>query len=363
MDFRYFEFDAEAASREELLQRLRRLFHELLLRAGGDVEEAMRWLDALAKRYGLWRHGLDAKALREWLERQGEIQRAGGRHRLSARGEQVLRRESLDEVFSSLARDAAGEHRVPAAGEGFERLPETRPWVFGDAVDRIDAGATLRNALSRGLEALEVREADLEVHETEHHSSCATVLLIDVSHSMVLYGEDRITPAKRVAMALVELIRTRYPKDSLQVATFGDEAREVALDSLPYLSAGPFHTNTRAALVLARDMLRRKKQANRQVLMVTDGKPSCLTERNGKLYKNPFGLDRRVVDKTLDEAVACRREGIPVTTFMLTHDPLLVGFVEEFTAANRGRAYYSRPGELGAFLLVDYLRNRRRRVR
>ena len=214
-----------------------------------------------------------------------------------------------------------------------------------------------------GDAGIELREEDLEVYETEHLSSCATVLCLDLSHSMILYGEDRITPAKRVALALTELVRTRYPKDYLAVVTFGDDAEEVPLDRLPYVSVGPYHTNTRGALRLARSLLARRKQKNRQILMVTDGKPSALTERDGEVYKNPFGLDRRVVSKTLEEADACRREGIPITTFMLTDDPTLVEFVERFTATNRGRAYYSGLGKLGDFLLVDYLRNRRRTVR
>ncbi len=191
----------------------------------------------------------------------------------------------------------------------------------------------------------------------------ATVLLIDVSHSMILYGEDRITPAKQVALALCELITTRFPKDSLDVCLFGDTAWRVSMDEIPYLSAGPYHTNTRDGLRLARDILRKTRQQNRQIVMLTDGKPSALTEPDGEIYKNPFGLDRRVVNKTLEEAEACRRLNIPITTFMLTSDPLLVEFVEEFTRVNHGRAYYSELDRLGSFVLVDYVRNRRGRVR
>ena len=206
-------------------------------------------------------------------------------------------------------------------------------------------------------------EDDLVVEDREHRSTTSTVLMIDISHSMILYGEDRITPAKKVAMALSELITTRYKKDALHVITFGDEATEVPLESLPFIQVGPFHTNTRDALIMARELLRKTKQANRQIFMITDGKPSALTERNGEIYKNPFGLDRRVVAKTLDEASACRRYGIPITTFMLTSDPTLVEFVDEFTQLNRGRAYFARPDHLGSFLLVDFLRNRKRVVR
>lgn len=364
MDYRYSKFDPEAFTRDQWMKELERLFNELLLRAAGDADEALRWFAEIARHHGLLRHGIDLEAFKKHLQDEKLVRMEQGRPVLTGHGERVLRQESLDAVFSSLQRDGVGEHRVPQSGRGLERLPETRPYVFGDSVDLIDAGGSLRNALRRGgLEDIQMREEDFEVYETEHLSSCATVLLIDISHSMILYGEDRITPAKRVAIALCELIRTRYPKDTLHVVTFGDEAQQVSLDELPYIAVGPFHTNTRGALQLARDLLRRSKQANKQIFMVTDGKPSALTERDGRLYKNPFGLDRRVVDKTLEEAVACRRFGIPITTFMLTDDPVLVGFVEEFTAINRGRAFYARPDELGAYLFVDFLRNRKRKVR
>ena len=364
MDYRYSNFDAQAATREEWLRKLHELFNELLLRAGGDAGEALSWFDHVAKHHGLYRHGIDREAFRRYLEEEGLVREEGGRPVLTRRGERALREESLDAVFSSLARDGAGEHRVPTTGHGVERLPETRPYAFGDPIDLIDAGSSLRNALKRsGVGPIEMREEDFEVYETEHLSSCATVLLLDISHSMILYGEDRITPAKRVAIALGELIRTRYPKDTLKVVTFGDEAEEVSVDDLPYIQVGPFHTNTRGALRMARELLRRSKHGNRQIFMVTDGKPSALTERGGRVYKNPFGLDRRIVDKTLDEAVACRRAGIPITTFMLTDDPVLVDFVERLTAAAHGRAFYARPDELGSYLFVDFLRNRRRIVR
>lgn len=364
MDFRYHEFDAAAASREDTLDRLRQLLNQLLLRTNGDVDEALQWLDALAKRHGLYGPSLSLDDLKERLLSEASVTRTKAGMKLTKKGESILRKDSFEMIFSALGKDGPGSHRVPASGVGLERLPETRPYTFGDPVSLIDSNTTLTNAIRRGgAERIEITEEDLEVHETEHLSSCATVLLVDISHSMILYGEDRITPAKQVAMALTELIRSRYPKDSIHVVTFGDDAVEVPLDSLPYMGVGPFHTNTRAALQLARELLRKKRQANRQILMITDGKPSAITERNGTIFKNPFGLDRRIVAKTIDEATACRRVGIPITTFMLTDDPTLVSFVEEFTEANRGRAYYSRPDRLGSFLFVDYIKNRRRTVR
>jgi uncharacterized protein with von Willebrand factor type A (vWA) domain len=187
--------------------------------------------------------------------------------------------------------------------------------------------------------------------------------MIDISHSMILYGEDRITPAKQVALALIELIRTRYPKDSVDVVVFGDEAWPVPLDEVPYLQVGPFHTNTRAALQVARRILQRKKHANKQAILITDGKPTVVTDAEGVIYRNTFGLDPKIMNKTFDQAVAMRREGIPITTFMIASDPYLQQFVHKLTELNRGKAYFSEPGRLGQYVLVDFVRNRRRRVR
>ena len=179
---------------------------------------------------------------------------------------------------------------------------------------------------------------------------------------MILYGEDRITPAKQVALALAELIMTQYPRDSLRVACFGDDARLIDVGSIPYLRVGPYHTNTKAGLQLAQSVLRSERHANKQVFMITDGKPSAIFE-DGRIYKNSFGLDPRIVNQTLDEAAECKRYGIVITTFMVTEDPYLVEFVEKLSQINRGRAYYASPGELGEYIFADYVRNRRRGVR
>ena len=365
MDYRYSEFDPSVADRKELLKKLHAVFQQLLLQTDGDVEEALRYLEYLGKRYGFFNEQFTIEDFKAFLESRKSIARDGeGGLALTKKGEREIRASSLDAIFTSLERDASGDHRVPAPGVGLERLSETRPYVFGDPTSLIDPTETVSNAIRRaGLDEISIDEDDLRVYETEHLSSCATVLMIDVSHSMVLYGEDRITPAKKVALALCELITTRYPKDSLDVVLFGDEAWEVPIAEIPYLSAGPYHTNTRAGLQLARGILRKKRQANRQIFLLTDGKPSALTEHDGEVYKNPFGLDRRIVNKTLEEADQCRRLNIPITTFMLTTDPTLVDFVERFTQANKGRAYYSELEELGSFVLVDYLKNRKRRVR
>ncbi|MCA8950736.1 MAG: VWA domain-containing protein [Planctomycetes bacterium] len=366
MEYRYARFDPDLAHLREVFDKLERIFNELLLLTDGDVEQALSHLERIGRRYGWFNERLSIDDFRRWLERRDIVRRTpptggdGGGLVLGPRGERGLRSQALETIFHGLLPDARGEHRTRAPGQGGERTGETRPWRFGDPTTAIDFNASFRNAFARGG-SLRLDSDDLEVFETEHNTSCATVLLVDISHSMILYGEDRITPAKRVALALCELIKTRYPKDALHVVLFGDDAQEVALADLPYVGVGPYHTNTREGLRRAREILRRARSANKQILMITDGKPSALTEPDGSIYKNPMGLDRRIVNKTLEEAGQCRRVGIPITTFMLTQDPSLVDFVERFTAENRGRAFYASPDDISSFVLVDFVRNRRRR--
>jgi uncharacterized protein with von Willebrand factor type A (vWA) domain len=267
-------------------------------------------------------------------------------------------------VFRDLKKSDVGQHETPMSGSGSEKLAETRSYTFGDPASNIDVTETLRNAYTRsGHDAFTLHDDDIRVHETEHLSSCATVLLIDISHSMILYGEDRITPAKRVALALAELITTKFPKDQLEVVVFGDEARRVQIQDIPFIEVGPFHTNTLDGIRMARTLLKRSRAANKQIFMVTDGKPSAMFDEFHRLYKNPYGLDPRIINKTLDEAVAARREGIVISTFMVTDEPVLVHFVEEMTRANRGRAMYANLDGLGQSVFVDYLRNRRSTMR
>lgn len=341
---------------------LLRLFNQLVLASGGDVEEAMEWMRYLQEQ-GYLDPSLDLDSFFAQLEEQKMIGRDGeGGLELTGSGERRVRRSAFEEIFSSLGRSGPGYHPVRSAGSGVERLPETRPYRFGDDIHHLDPARSLQNALQRTHGGLDLAEEDLEVHETEHLTACATILAIDVSHSMILYGEDRITPAKTVALALTELITTKYPKDHLEVILFGDRAERVALGDIPYIQAGPYHTNTREALQLSRGLLARQKQPNKQVFLITDGKPSAITE-GGRVYKNPFGLDMKIVNKTLDEADLCRRQRVVVTTFMLATDPALTDFVEKLTKINRGRAYFASPYDLGEFILADYIKNRRRRVR
>jgi Ca-activated chloride channel family protein len=341
---------------------LLRLFNQLVLASGGDVDEAMNWMRYLQQE-GYLSEEVDLDAFFASLEDQQLIGRdSEGGMSLTSGGERKIRKSAFEEIFSELSKSGPGYHPIHASGDGMERQPETRGYQFGDELHLLEPAKSLQNAMRRTKGELELAEEDLEVYETEHLTSCATIVAIDISHSMILYGEDRITPAKTVALALTELITTKYPKDHLGVILFGDRAEQVKLRDIPYIEAGPFHTNTREALQLARGLLARQKQPNKQIFLVTDGKPSAITE-NGRIYKNPFGLDMRIVNLTLEEADVCRRQKVVITTFMLATDPMLTQFVEKLTQINRGRAYFASPYNLGEFIMADYIRNRRRRIR
>jgi Ca-activated chloride channel homolog len=363
MRHRYGFLDPDLIRRLLSEMGLRRLFNQLLLQSSGDVDEAMRWMRMLQER-GYLDPDIDLDAFFAQLMNENVIGEDGqGNLVLGAGGERQIRRDALDEIFGGLQKSISGHHSVATAGQGTERLTETRPYQFGDDPMSIDSIRSLQNAMKHNdpSDAISMTEDDLEVFETEHNSSCATVVMIDISHSMILYGEDRITPAKKVALALTELILTKYPKDAIDVLLFGDEAKEVPISQIPYVEVGPFHTNTKAGLELAQNILRRRKHNNKQIFMITDGKPSALFE-SGRLYTNSFGLDMKIVNRTLEEADRCRRAGIPITTFMLATDPMLVNFVDQLSKINRGRAFYASPDRLGEYILADYIRNRRKFV-
>jgi len=367
MFFRYSEWDEarHGQAQGSPFERLLDLFQQLLYHTGGDADEALRWLTQLDQKYGLTDGEMGIGDFIEELKDRGYLERDAetGAVRITAKTERGLRERSLEEIFSQLRKSGRGGHKTPHTGAGDERLTETRGYRFGDDLGHLDVTGTLSNAFRRaGLGDFSLEEEDVEVFETDHLTSVATVLMIDLSHSMVLYGEDRITPARKTAMALAELITTRYPKDTLDIVAFGNDAWEVEIKDLPYLQVGPFHTNTRAGLQRARQILRRRKNRNKQVFMITDGKPSAHFEA-GRLYKNSYGLDRKIVNKVLDEAAVCRREGIRITTFMIARDPYLQQFVRQLTETNHGRAYYASLDDLGGFLFEDYVRNRRKRVR
>ncbi len=365
MDFRYIKWDDQKHGQAMLpFDRLFDVFQQLLQHTAGDASEALNWMTQLDNKYGLTDESMGMGDFIEELKKRGYLKEdEQGTVRITAKTERTIRSRSLEEVFRQLRKAGRGDHKTPFVGKGDERLPETRNWQFGDDVSLLDVTSTLSNSFKRsGAGEWNLAEDDFQVYETDYRTNMATVLMIDLSHSMVLYGEDRITPARKTAMALSELILTRFPKDTLDIVAFGNEAWEVSIKDLPYLNVGPYYTNTRAGLQRARDILRRRKNRNKQIFMITDGKPSCHIE-NGRMYRNAFGLDRRIVNKVLDEAVICRREGVSITTFMIARDPYLQHFVRELTTANQGRAYFASLDGLGEFLFEDYVRNRRKRMR
>jgi Ca-activated chloride channel family protein len=271
--------------------------------------------------------------------------------------------KTLRDLLGSLGKSSFGRHDTRDLATGVEASGPSKEYEFGDTLN-LDASGTLLNAVAReGLGVpLNVEYKDLLVRQTEYQSSCATVVMLDCSHSMILYGEDRFTPAKKVALALSHLIRSQYPGDSLHLVLFHDSAEEVPLSQLARVRVGPYYTNTREGLRLAQRILGRQRKDMKQIVMITDGKPSALTESDGRIYRNPFGLDARVVALTLKEVANCRRQGILVNTFMLARDRDLVAFVKKVTEMCRGKAYFTTPYSLGQFVLMDYLNKKVRTV-
>jgi Ca-activated chloride channel family protein len=346
-------------------EKLFDIFKELLVHTNGDANEALSWLTELDKKYKLTDKDYGMGDFINDLKKRGYLNedKTNGSFAISSKMEQSIRQTSLDQIFGKLKKSKSGNHKTTFTGKGDEASSDRREFQFGDALEQISMTDSLRNAqINHGTSDFRLTENDLEIIESEHKSQTSTVLMIDISHSMILYGEDRITPAKKVAMALSELITTRYPKDTLDIIVFGNDAWQVQIKDLPYLQVGPYHTNTVAGLELAMDILRRKKNPNKQIFMITDGKPSCLKEGDG-YYQNSFGLDRKIVNKTLNAAAACKRLKIQITTFMIAKDPYLQQFVEEFTATNQGKAFYTSLKGLGEYIFEDYTRNRRKTVR
>ncbi len=361
MQIQYSQWRPDSMTDEKRLENLISIFSYLLIQTNGDIQEALDWLEQLDAEYQLFDKDLSFGDFVDELKKQGYIAEKEGMKILTDKGSQKMRSESLKKIFSGLKPDTSGFHESNKSGRGIDKLGELKKYEFGDQVTNIDLTSTIKNAFIKSdINNFRLEEDDIDVYETEHMTSCATVLMIDISHSMILYGEDRITPAKEVALALSELILTKYPKDKLNIVVFGDDAKEITVRDLPFLTVGPFHTNTKAGIKLSRQILRRKGNVNKQIFMITDGKPSALFTDDGRIYKNSFGLDPRIVNKTLDEAVACRKDKIKITTFMIAQDYYLVNFIEEFTKANNGKAYYSDLDKLGQHIFVDYLKNRKR---
>lgn len=350
------------------------IFKELLIHTSGELEEAFEWLNTLDKEYNIFSDEYSLTDFKNDLIKRGYIkeekeQKDGGKGKgkgknlLTAKLESALREFALDQIFGKLKKSGIGNHKTNKTGVGDEKYGDNRPFQFGDDLSTVNMTESLKNAqINHGINDPKLTEDDLIVEESRHKAQMSTVLMIDISHSMILYGEDRITPAKKVAMALVELIHRKYPKDTIDIIVFGDEAWPIKVKDLPYLQVGPYHTNTVAGLELAMDILRRKRNTNKQIFMITDGKPSCIILPNGEFYKNSNGLDEMIVAQCLNKAAAARKLKIPITTFMIAQDPYLMRFVQLFTAQNKGRAFSTGLKGLGEMIFKDYEKNRIKKI-
>lgn len=378
-----FRFVPYEAAEQSPFDKLFDIFQELITHTSGDFDEAIDWLRELDKEYELtdenytiddFIEDLKAKGyIREEFEDGGgqmgqegeEGDRSGeGTISITAKMERIIRQRALDQIFGKLKRSGAGNHKTGKSGQGDEHTGDFREYRYGDGLEHISMTESLKNAqVNHGIGSFKLSEEDLVVEDTQHKAQMSTILMIDISHSMILYGEDRITPAKKVAMALSELITTRYPKDTLDILVFGNDAWPIPIKDLPYLKVGPYHTNTVAGLQLAMDMLRRKRNTNKQIFMITDGKPSCLRMPDGTYYKNSVGLDDYIVEKCYNMARQARKLHIPITTFMIAQDPYLMQFIRHFTEANKGKAFFTGLKGLGEMIFEDYESNRRKRLK
>lgn len=375
LGFSFKSFDPKEA---DPFNRLFEIFKELITHTSGDFDEAIDWLRQLDVEYKLTTpdYTID-DFINDLLERgyikqeidptqgdDGSDDNAGpSSFTITAKTEQLLRQHALEQIFGNMRKGAAGNHKTGKLGTGDEQSGDYRAYQFGDGLDRISMTESLRNAQMRhGMGDFNLTEDDLIVEDSQFKAQMSTVLMIDISHSMILYGEDRITPAKKVAMALAQLITTHYPKDTIDIIVFGNDAWPIQIGDLPYLKVGPYHTNTVAGLQLAMDILRRKRNTNKQIFMITDGKPSCLRLKDGRYYKNSNGLDEYIVDKCYTMAAQARRLRMPITTFMIANDPYLQRFVDEFTEANQGKAFYTGLQGLGEMIFTDYEANRKKRL-
>lgn len=348
------------------------------LRGDGDEDEELRariaeMLDGLVKRmveegYLSLHYGGGLPGTTVDITRQdGQVDEArtaaqGVNFSLTQKGMDFLGYRALRNLLGAMGKSSFGSHDTPHLSTGVEAGSVSCPYEFGDTLN-LDIPATLSSAIQReGLQIpLQLDYGDLMVYQAEHRSSCATVLLLDISHSMVLYGEDRFSPAKRVALALSHLIRTQFPGDSLRIVTFGDRAREIPLSQLAHAQVGPFHTNTAEGLEVARRILLSQKKEMRQIIMVTDGKPSAVTLGDGRIYTNSGGLDPEILRRSYREVVACRKAGILINTFMLAQDPYLVQFVEKVSKIARGKAYFTSTITLGQHVMMDFLKKQRQK--
>ena len=363
-----FVFEPFKAEDQSPFDKLFEIFKELITFTSGDFDETIDWMRELDKEYNLTDEEYTIDDFVEDLKKKGYIKQkidpnGGTETTLSAKTEQALRKKALDQIFGKIKKTGKGNHKSKKQGLGDEPSGELRSYAFGDSLDKISITESIKNAqLNNGIDHFQLFEKDLVVEESFHKSQMSTVLMVDISHSMILYGEDRITPAKKVAMALTEFIKTRYPKDSIEIIVFGNDAWPIKIKDLPYLKVGPFHTNTVAGIGLAMDLLRRKRNSNKQIFMITDGKPSCVNMKDGTYYKNSNGLDPFITNQCYAMAQQARRLHIPITTFMIAKDPFLMKFVQKFTEANKGKAFYTGLQNLGEMIFEDYESNRKKRI-
>jgi uncharacterized protein with von Willebrand factor type A (vWA) domain len=364
--FYFKEFEEKSISP---FDKLFGIFKELITHTSGDFDEAIEWLRELDKEYELTDENYTIEDFIEDLKAKGyireEIDENGGSGMgITAKTERAIRQTALENIFGNLNKSGSGNHKTKASGQGDEMTGEFRSYHFGDSLEKISLTESLKNAqINHGIGEFELTEEDLVVEDSQFKSQMSTVLMIDISHSMILYGEDRITPAKKVAMALAELITTSYPKDTIDILVFGNDAWSISIKDIPYLKVGPYHTNTVAGLQLAMDILRRKRNTNKQIFMITDGKPSCVREKDGTYYMNSNGLDPYVTEKCYTQAAQARKLHIPITTFMIARDSYLQQFVDKFTEANQGKAFYTGLKGLGEMIFQDYETNRKKRLK
>lgn len=349
--------DDLSVSAEQILD----LIKDFLFLADGDLEQALDML----RETGALGEGEQAdravERIRQVLEKAGYVDSDGKFTQLSDKGLRMLSEHTLDELLSSIQKGHAGQHETPFRGSGDLFGSDDKPYEFGDHLN-LDIARTFHNAFIRNGVDLPIafEEEDLQIIQTEHQSQCATVLMLDISHSMILYGEDRFTPAKKVALALAHLIETKYTQDSLDVLLFFDDAQQISVREILTSQVGPYYTNTKAGLALAQRLLARRNSENKQIIMVTDGKPSAIWHK-GEIVRHSW-IDPWIIHETLLEAEKCRSKGITINTFMLARDLPLVEYVQQQTQITKGKAYFTSPHTLGQYLLIDYMNQRRKKI-
>jgi Ca-activated chloride channel family protein len=360
---RWYQFtEYRGDDEDDLFERAQSFLNRMkdyLFFTDGDVREALD----LMKEDGLFGDGEEAdqhmQELLQTLEETGYVDQSGQIKQLSEKGLKFISEQTLEELLTSIQKSHSGHHETMFKGSGDVYNYETKAWEFGDHLN-LDITRTFHNSFYRnGIQLpVELEMDDLEIIETEHQSQCATVMMLDISHSMILYGEDRFTPAKKVAMALSHLIKTKYPQDSLNFVLFFDDAKEISLHKLMTSKVGPYYTNTKAGLALAQRILARNPCDNKQIIMITDGKPSAIHHK-GEIVRHSW-WDPWIIHETLREAEKCRYKGIRINTFMLARDELLIEFVQKQTQITRGKAYFTSPHTLGQYLLIDFMDQKRK---